>query len=102
MTSLLWASLLAFIIDRRLLMASVFLGVAATFTLFGVIHSPLVGSPMYLPWNLDTTALDSVLRFTLGYGFSALLLIGLHFYLKATQSSNIDSNVESNDAETHS
>lgn len=101
-TSLLWASILAFIIDRRLLMASVFLGVAATFTLFGVIHSPLVGSPMYLPWALDSTALDSVMRFTLGYGFSALLLTGLHFYLEASQPSTIDSNVESNDAETHS
>jgi len=51
-TSLLWASALAAIIDRRLSLAGVYLIIAAACSLFGVIHSPLPGSPLVLPWDL--------------------------------------------------
>ena len=40
-TSLLWASALAALLDRRLLRAAAYLGVAAVCSLFGIIHSPL-------------------------------------------------------------
>ncbi|MGH7138820.1 MAG: permease, partial [Pirellulales bacterium] len=51
-TSLLWASTLAMLIDRRFLAAGGFLCTAAVCSLFGVIHSPLPASPLILPWNV--------------------------------------------------
>jgi AGZA family xanthine/uracil permease-like MFS transporter len=48
-TSLLWASLLAALIDRRLWLAAAYSAAAAVFSLFGVIHSPLRGGPIFLP-----------------------------------------------------
>jgi len=50
-TSLLWSSALALLIDRRLIAAAVVFGTAAVFSLFGVIHSPLPGGSIILPWN---------------------------------------------------
>lgn len=50
-TSLLWSSALALLIDRRLIAAAVIFGVAAVFSLFGIIHSPLPGGPIMLPWQ---------------------------------------------------
>ena len=54
-TSLIWASFLASLIDRRLALAAGYFGVAAMCSLFGVIHSPLPGSPLVNPWNLPDT-----------------------------------------------
>ncbi len=51
-SSLLWASALAAIIDRRLNLAGLFLVIGAACSLFGIIHSPLPGSPLVLPWAL--------------------------------------------------
>ncbi|WP_146428859.1 SulP family inorganic anion transporter [Blastopirellula retiformator] len=53
LTSLMWASALAMIIDRRLLTAAGFFVVCGVFSLFGVIHSPLPGSPVFLPFWYD-------------------------------------------------
>jgi len=59
-TSLLWASTLAALIDRRFLAAAAYLGVAAACSLTGIIHSPMPGSPLvnpfHLPENLPHTA----------------------------------------------
>ncbi len=49
-TSLLWSSALAMLIDRRLIAAAVIFATASVFSLFGVIHSPLPGGPIILPW----------------------------------------------------
>jgi AGZA family xanthine/uracil permease-like MFS transporter len=54
-TSLLWASALAMLIDRRMKAAAGFFGVGAVASPFGVIHSPLRGSPLALPWDLPET-----------------------------------------------
>jgi len=51
-TSLLWASALASLIDRRLKRAACYFAVAAVCAFFGIIHSPLPGSPLALPWRL--------------------------------------------------
>ena len=51
-TSLLWASAVAALIDRRLRLAAAYFGVAAAFSLIGIIHSPLPGSPLVNPFAL--------------------------------------------------
>ncbi len=48
-TSLLWATTLAFLIDGRLRATVITLILAAVFALFGVIHSPLPESPILPP-----------------------------------------------------
>ena len=77
-TSLLWASALAAMIDRRLPVAAAFLAVAACGALFGVIHSPLQGSPVFLPWQLPWETQQWVLRFAVGYLLAALVLLVFH------------------------
>jgi AGZA family xanthine/uracil permease-like MFS transporter len=51
LTSLLWAWALAMIIDRNLVKASLVFVVASILTLFGLIHSPLPGSQVFLPFG---------------------------------------------------
>jgi len=51
MTSLLWGSALAFIIDRNYRKASAILLMAAVFAFFGVIHSVQADAGVYLPWK---------------------------------------------------
>ena len=72
-TSLLWASALAAIIDRRLWRAGSLFLLCSVFTLFGIIHSPLPGSPMYLPWQLAAADRHDVYSFAAGYAAVALL-----------------------------
>ena len=82
MTSLLWAWALAAIIDRKLVLAAKVLWVTGTLTLFGVIHSPLAGNRLFLPfgpasWNDYVIPVDqrwSVFEFVLGYFAAAALL----------------------------
>lgn len=83
-TSLLWASWLAALIDRRLARAAVFCGIASVLSLFGVIHSPLPGSPMVLPWALpplaEQTAGQSPLYLGAAYATVAVLLLAWDRY----------------------
>ncbi|HWB11156.1 MAG TPA: permease [Pirellulales bacterium] len=58
-TSLLWASTLAMLIDRRHAAAAGFLLSASLCSLFGVIHSPLAGSPLSMPWSLPVDQLPT-------------------------------------------
>ena len=51
-TSLIWASALAALIDRRLTLAATWFAVAAACALFGIIHSPMPGSPLVNPFQL--------------------------------------------------
>ena len=90
-TSLLWASILTSMIDRHLKTCAAYLLVAAVFALFGVIHSPLVGSPMHLPWQLDTHSLELVIRYVTGYLLSSVMLLSLHYYLRAFSPPDIES-----------
>jgi AGZA family xanthine/uracil permease-like MFS transporter len=76
-TSLLWASALAALIDHQLKRAGIYYCVAAACVLFGVIHSPLPGSPLFLPWELDVANRDLVLRLFVAY----LAMAGIMFCL---------------------
>ena len=50
-TSLIWGTALAHVIDGKARKAALATAFAALFSLFGVIHSPLPASPILLPWN---------------------------------------------------
>jgi AGZA family xanthine/uracil permease-like MFS transporter len=73
-TSLIWASALAAIIDRRMTAAAITLLTAAVFSTFGVIHSPLPGAAMFLPWHLPPSQMRVTIGFGSGYLVAALLL----------------------------
>ena len=75
-TSLLWASALASLIDRRLWLAAVYFVIAAVCASCGVIHSPLPGNPVFLPWQLDWELLQATtLQYVGGYAAIAVLLL---------------------------
>ncbi|MEX0939412.1 MAG: permease [Pirellulales bacterium] len=79
-TSLLWASWLAALIDRRLVMAAAYAGTAAACSLFGLIHSPVAGAALVLPWSLPENVPQAALGQTpvylaAGYAAVAMLLL---------------------------
>ncbi len=74
-TSLLWASALAAIIDRRLARAGGLFLLCSVLTLFGIMHSPLPGSPLYLPWQLAAEVQRHVFQYAAGYAAAAVLLV---------------------------
>ena len=51
LTSLLWASALAAVLDRQMFRAAAYLGVAAVCSLVGIIHSPLAPAVIGWPWE---------------------------------------------------
>lgn len=55
-TSLVWASAMANIVDRKFRTAGVYFAVAGIMVLFGVMHSPIDGDKMFLPWNIGMVA----------------------------------------------
>ncbi|MEX2121926.1 MAG: hypothetical protein WD847_20265 [Pirellulales bacterium] len=85
-TSLLWASGLAALVDRRLLRGAAFFGVAALASLFGVIHSPLAGNPLVIPWDMpDLPAAahgQTPLHMAAGYALLAVLLVAWAWWAK--------------------
>ncbi|WP_374763513.1 hypothetical protein [Yunchengibacter salinarum] len=77
LTSLIWGSMLVWIIDGRLRAAALAAFAASAFTLFGVIHSVLPSSGMYMPWAIPDAASDPVLahRLAAGYAIAGLMLL---------------------------
>ncbi|WP_315852208.1 permease [Rosistilla carotiformis] len=80
LTSLLWASALASIIDQRLRRAGGLFLLCGLLTVFGVIHSPVPGSPLYWPWSAEAAM---VRQFALGYAVTGLLLVAWSYWLSA-------------------
>lgn len=80
LTSVIWASMLASLIDHRLRRASVYAAIGALFSAFGIIHSPFAGSPMFLPWALPSAGelAPTLTPVTLCVGY---LLAGAVFWL---------------------
>ena len=87
-TSLIWASATARIIDRRFNTASIYFAVGGLFTLFGLMHSPLDGDKMFWPWQLFDRSITSEaqqsisLQFAVAYLVMAGLMFGLGRLLK--------------------
>ncbi|HET6882953.1 MAG TPA: permease, partial [Pirellulales bacterium] len=87
-TGLLWASTLAMLIDRRFWSAAAFLITAAACSLFGIIHSPLAGSPLMLPWSLPINSLPfaaaarTPLVMAAAYSSMALTVVACGYWLR--------------------
>ena len=86
-TSLLWASALAAMIDRKLWLAAVYFGIAGVCSLFGLIHSPMPGSPLLnpasLPANLPHNAAGQTpFYMAAAYLCAALLLLAWDFWIR--------------------
>lgn len=83
LTSLLWAWILAAIIDRRLPRAALVLFTTAALTLFGVVHSPLPENRLFLPlgpigwgdWVLDPLYRRMTYEYAGGYFAAGSLLL---------------------------
>jgi AGZA family xanthine/uracil permease-like MFS transporter len=84
-TSLIWASAVAKIIDRRFKIAAWYLVAAAVLVLFGVMHSPLPGDRMFWPtaiFDLTEMSLQQrsyVIQFCIAY----LVMAGICFGMSA-------------------
>jgi len=94
-TSLLWASWLAAILDKNLTRAGDFALAASACSFIGVIHSPLPGSPMFWPSNLSLEAMATPLNFAAGYLLVALMMYAWQWYLNNTgpREANVDAPV---------
>jgi AGZA family xanthine/uracil permease-like MFS transporter len=75
LTAMLWGGFGAFLADRNLLRAALFLGICSGFSLFGVIHSVDPAGALYLPGATETSL---PLRIAGGYAAFALILLLLH------------------------
>jgi hypothetical protein len=92
-TSLIWGTALAAMIDGQLKRSAYFLLVAAGCSLVGIIHSPLASQPIDFPWNVvtainqgaDATQLAAAryqtpYHWAAGYALAAGLLFILDFW----------------------
>lgn len=84
LASLIWGTLIVWIIDRQLIKAAGAAFTAALLTYFGVIHSVLGTNGMYLPWTLSASdgPIHLVTQFTTGYAIIGLLMLVFHFAIK--------------------
>jgi AGZA family xanthine/uracil permease-like MFS transporter len=93
-TSLLWAAVLALIIDRRYRRAALFLALLGVFTLFGFVHSPWDGDKLYDPRLLMSEMMYEyrmqVMQIAGGYLVSALI-VWLMELTKRSRTDTIDS-----------
>ena len=91
-TSLLWATALAKMIDRRMPAAAATFTLAGVFSLFGIIHSPLPDGPIVTPSEairrlkssevrrFDASIMQTPYHWAAAYGGMAILALGMgHF-----------------------
>ena len=76
-TSLLWAGLLASLIDQKLLAAAGWCLAAGACTLFGVIHSPFADGRLFLPWSIGQLPAEAAGRGPLALAGSYALLAAI-------------------------
>jgi AGZA family xanthine/uracil permease-like MFS transporter len=94
-TSLLWAASLAALLDRQLVRSALYLLVAAVFSLFGIIHSPLPSAPVAWPGQvLAQLPQDARFRcqspyhWAAAYLLCAALVLGLACFRTPTRSAS--------------
>ncbi len=74
LTGMLWGGALAFLADRKAWHAAGTLFVAATLTLFGIIHSADPFGGIYLPWKITSTL---PVEWAIGYVVIAVMILVL-------------------------
>ncbi len=77
LTSLIWGAMIVWIIDRKMTRAACAAFAAALCTEFGIIHSVMPTSEMYLPWAIPSLGGAEVLAHRLAAGY---LIAGLMLY----------------------
>lgn len=88
-TGMLWAWMLASMIDRQLKLAAGVLFFCAALTSIGVMHSPLPGNRLFVPFfvsaesslALPAESLDAVLQYILGYALAGLFVLAWYWVL---------------------
>jgi AGZA family xanthine/uracil permease-like MFS transporter len=76
LVSMIWAAVIAYLLDRRFLPAAAWLGAAALLSCLGFIHA----------FRITASGVETVIgflaapAFALSYLAAALFLVGLHFY----------------------
>ena len=97
-SSLLWSSALAKIIDRRYQIAAILFAIGGVMVLFGVVHSPL-DDKMFLPTEImefEAPIRKLVVEYAVAYFVMAGLLIGYQALMKdEIQEINTDEDFES-------
>jgi AGZA family xanthine/uracil permease-like MFS transporter len=87
-TSLLWAGVVAALVDRKLLAAAAWCLAAAACTLCGVIHSPFPDGRLFLPWDIGSLPAEAVgrgpLTLAAAYALLAALFAVWHVALRST------------------
>ena len=83
-TSLIWAGMLAALIDRRLRAAAGWCLAALACTLFGVMHSPFADGRLFLPWAIGELPAEAAgrgpLEMAASYGLIAILFAAWSFW----------------------
>jgi AGZA family xanthine/uracil permease-like MFS transporter len=77
LTGMLWGAFLAEMIDRRLRISALYLGILALLTLFGIVHSSSPDANVYLPWTLTGPLQQVPYQFALSYALLAFLVLFL-------------------------
>jgi AGZA family xanthine/uracil permease-like MFS transporter len=78
LTGLLWAAVVAFVIDRQFMRSAYVLMISAALSLFGIIHSVLPDSAIYFPWHLELAhpaAADLPYHLAAGYLLAGLTIL---------------------------
>jgi len=97
-TSLIWASAVAKIIDRRFNTAAIYFAVAAVLILFGIMHSPLDGDRMFWPIELAEMPVDRrnyVVQYCVAYLVMAAICFGMSRVTKSEEFIDTDEAFES-------
>lgn len=96
-TGLLWAWVLASLIDQKLKVAAAVMLLAGGLTFFGVIHSPIPGNRLFIPFlygegsslYLPESLISKVLEFVAGYVVTGLFLLVWHRVNQSTVSDTV-------------
>ena len=114
-TSLIWASALAAMIDRKLKTVAIYFVVAGSMAFFGVIHSPYGSGRLFLPFlpdwvlswfqpatqetlqtfTLDPLFVNPVYQFAIAYFIVAVLMLALSLFAKESAAEAEIENLES-------
>jgi AGZA family xanthine/uracil permease-like MFS transporter len=75
LTAMLWGAALAFLVDHRIRASAAVLGICATLSLFGLIHSVLPSGGVYLPGSAALLGSAAPYHWAAGYAVLAVLLL---------------------------